>query len=121
MRYTRKLCDGLSGVAYRFALKRMRLIKTAAKPRLLTFLEDGSNRTFLHVGHQQFHGVGPDINYSTTRGNHGARHLLKLLNERRKIRRLQLLVGPTRTASILCCNSAKIASTGRCPSMMVKR
>ena len=63
--------DGFGGGGDRFGLQAMRLVEAVPEAGLLALLADGPDLTAGHIGHQQLHGVGADINHRAADGLHG--------------------------------------------------
>ena len=64
------ISDGPGCGGNRVGLQAMRLIEAVAEASLLALLADGLDRVAGHIGYQQFHGVGADINNSAADGLH---------------------------------------------------
>ena len=67
----REAGDGLGGGADGLGLQAMRLVEAVPEAGLLALLADRPNLTAVHIGHQQLHGVGADINDRAADGLHG--------------------------------------------------
>ena len=67
----REAGHGLGGGADGLGLQAMRLVEGVPQAGLLALLADRPNLAAVHIGHQQLHGVGADINDRAADGLHG--------------------------------------------------
>src|SRR6185295_65862 len=80
-----ELRDSAGRIVDGVASKIMRLVKTFAEPGLFALFENRDDRMSLHNRDQQLHGIGPDINDSTTNRRHSEQDICrtKKANERK--------------------------------------
>ena len=69
--YGREIGHGLGGGGNRFGFQAVRFVEAVPEAGLFALLAHGLNLIAGHIGHQQLHGVGADINDGAADGLHG--------------------------------------------------